>query len=198
MSPAESSLLICIRFEGNLIDESAPAATLTSSNVTFETGNDAQAVRLGTSSLLRASAGWGNINNDLTLEAWVRIDRMPTGSERAGILDEESHFGLFVLANGTVNCSSSSGDATATNALTVGQWAAISCTLQGTSLVLWINGIQQDQAQTDGLSNGPTATLGIGGNLPSGDAFEGLMDNVHIWNRARTAQGICDYSPTCP
>jgi hypothetical protein len=195
--PTEAALLLCLRFPGTLTDESAPSATVTGNNVTFEAGIDGQAARMGTSSTMRVASGWGNVD-DLTLEAWVRLDRLPGSGQRAGVLDEDENFGLFVYPDGDVTCSSSSGMATAAGAVAAGQWVAISCTLSGRSLVLWIDGVARAQAQTDGIANDPAATVAIGGNLPSGDPLEGLIDNVRLWNRARTAQEICDFAPTCP
>ena len=196
--PSDSSLLVCLRLEGNLTDESSPAATLASSNISYETGVDAQAVRLGTSSLLRVNSGSGTITTSITLEAWLRVDRMPTSSQRAALFDEEGRIGVFLHPGGTVTCAVLGNTATATNALTTGQWSSVACTVQGASLTLWINGVQRGQTTTSAIPNDPTTTLGIGGNLPSGDPFEGLMDNIRIWNRARTAQEICDHAPSCP
>jgi hypothetical protein len=56
--------------------------------------------------------------------------------------------------------------------------------------VLWIDGVARDSAQMDGMSNGTPDVLEIGGNIPSGDPFVGLMDNLRVWNRARSAQQI--------
>ena len=191
----EPSLRLCLRFEGSLVDESAPAATVTGNNVTFAPGIDQQAARLGTSSVLRAASGWGTLDTVFTLEAWIRPDRLPTGGERMGILDEDAHFGMFLLPGGEVRCSSSGGEAVASAAVAVGRWTAIACTASANNLVLWIDGVAQDQAQMDGNSNGTPTTLGIGGNLPSGDPLEGLIDNVRVWSTARTAQQIAAHTP---
>ena len=193
-----AALLICLSFEGSLVDPSEPRATVTGSNIAFEAGISDVAVRMGTSSVIRVGAGWGSIPGDFTLEAWVRPDRLPTGDQRMAVLDEESHFGLFVYPGGRVVCSSTGAEVEAQNAVAVGAWTGLACTASGDTLVLWVNGVARDQQQTDGMSNGGTSALGIGGNLPSGDPFEGSIDNVRVWNQTRTAPQICAQSPSCP
>jgi Concanavalin A-like lectin/glucanases superfamily len=194
----DPSLLICLRFEGSLVDESTPAATVTGTNLTFEAGMDNLAARLASSSVVRAAQGWGALDTVFTLEAWIRPDRLPTGSERMGILDEDSHFGLFLLPGGTIRCSSSGAEALASAAVAVGQWTAVACTASANRLVLWIDGVARAEGQMDGLSNGTPTTLGIGGDLPSGDPWEGLIDNLRVWSSARTAQQISAHTPAPP
>jgi hypothetical protein len=191
----DPSLLLCLRFEGSLLDESTPAATVTGSNVTFDSGIDQLAARMGSSSLVRAAQGWGALDRVFTLEAWIRPDRLPSSGGRMGIVDEETHFGLFVLPGGAVSCSSSGAAVVASAAVAVGQWTAVACTASANTLVLWIDGVAQDQDPMDGNSNGTPTSLGIGGNLPSGDPWEGLIDNLRIWSTARTAQQIAAHRP---
>ena len=197
--PADDpSLMLCLRFENNLADESAPAATLTASGVTYEPGPTDQAVRLGASSLFRADPGWGgNLDLDFTVEAWIRPERLPSDVQRFAMFDEENHFGLFLLPDGAVRCSSSGAAVVAPNAVTAGLWAAISCTASNNTLVLWVDGVKQGEATMDGIANGATSVLGIGGNLPSGDAFEGMIDNVRVWARGRSPEEVCAYVPGC-
>jgi len=40
--------------------------------------------------------------------------------------------------------------------------------------------------------------MAIGGNSPSGDSFDGLIDEVRIWRLARTPTEICMTAGTCP
>jgi hypothetical protein len=80
----------------------------------------------------------------------------------------------------------------------VGQWTAVTCTATSTTLTAWVDGLQRNQATLDGSPTGATANLAIGSNNPSGDAFEGLMDNVRVWNTLRTAPQICQASLGCP
>jgi hypothetical protein len=197
--PADDpSLMLCLRFENNLVDDSAPAATVTASGVSYEPGPTDQAVRLTDSSLVRADPGWGgNLDLEFTLEAWIRPERLPLDVQRFGIFDEETHFALFLLPDGGIRCSSSGAAVVAPNAVTAGLWAAVSCTASNNALVLWVDGVKQGEAQMDGNANGSTFVLGIGGNLPSGDAFEGLIDNVRVWARARTPEEVCAFVPGC-
>ncbi len=196
--PGDSSLLLCLRFEGALVDESAPAATVTGSNLGYQSGTDSQAIRLASSSLLRAAAGWGSFASAFTLEVWIRPDRLPSSGDRMGLFDAEGRFGLFLLPGGGVSCSSPGGEAIAAGVVSAGRWSAVACTASGSTLTLWIDGQAEDQAYFDGLSSGSPAALAIGGNLPSGDPFEGMIDNVRVWSVARNAQQIAAHQPASP
>jgi hypothetical protein len=195
---SESSLLLCLRFEGSLADESAPPANVTGNNLSYETGPSDLAVRVGTASVIRASQGWGNVGNTFTLEAWIRPDRLPTGSQRMGLLDEETHFGMFILPGGNLACYSAGATVSVPGAVRVGQWTAVTCTASSSTLVAWVDGLQRNQGSLDGNPAGGTVNLAIGSNNPSGDPFEGLMDNVRVWNTVRTGPQICQAALGCP
>jgi hypothetical protein len=194
----DSSLLLCLRFEGSLADESPPPAVVTSNTVGYETGPSDLAVRVGPASVIRASQGWGTVGNTLTLEAWIRPDRLPTGSQRMGLIDEETRFGMFILPGGTLACSSAGVTVSVQAAVRVGQWSAVACTASSNTLVAWVDGLQRNQGGAAGNPGGATTNLAIGSNNPSGDAFEGLMDNVRVWNVVRTGSQICQAALGCP
>ena len=192
----DNALLLCLRFEGSLADESPPAANV-SGNVSYEAGVADLAARVGPASVIRASAGWGTVGNTFTLEAWVRPDRLPTGGQRMGVMDEETRFGMFILSGGTLACSSAGETVTVPGAVRVGQWSAVTCTTSANTIAAWVDGVQRNQGVLNGNPAG-TANLAIGSNNPSGDAFEGLMDNVRVWNTVRTGPQICQASFGCP
>lgn len=192
----ESALLLCLRFENTLADDSAPAAAVTGT-ISYEPGPGDTAGRVGPASVVRVSQGWGTVGGSFTLEAWVRPDRLPSGAQRMGLLDEESHFGLFILPGGTLACYSAGTGVSVTNAVNVGQWSAVACTAGGGALTAWVNGVQRSQVSLGGGAGGTTANLAIGSNNPSGDTFEGLMDNVRVWNTVRTGPQICQAALGC-
>jgi hypothetical protein len=195
----DDALMLCLRFENTMVDESQPPATVTSGNVAYEDGLADTALRMDALSELHAEPGWGdNLDLEFTLEAWIRPERLPVDMQRFGVFDEESHFGLFLLPNGAIRCSSSGAVVLAPNAAMAGQWTAVSCTASANTLTLYINGVDRGQAQMDGNANGVPTTLVIGGNHPSGDLFEGLIDNMRVWSRARTPAEVCAYAPGCP
>lgn len=74
--------------------------------------------------------------------------------------------------------------------LPVGTWSHLALTYDGAALRLLINGQQVDEtAMSDSLYD-DGSPLRIGGNGVWGEYFEGLIDEVRIYNRALTAQQI--------
>jgi len=91
---------------------------------------------------------------------------------------------------GTNECS-----VDASNYLTIGKWSHIVGTYDGTTLWLYIDGVQVDTNAGDGgacydgsavLAIGAASDLG--GTAP--DAYDGLVDDVMIYNRALSASEI--------
>ena len=56
-------------------------------------------------------------------------------------------------------------------------------TYDGEMLRLYVNGSQASSRATTGIIKKTTAPLWIGGNQPYGEYFEGLIDQVRIYNR---------------
>jgi hypothetical protein len=195
--PQDEDLRLCLRFEKTLEDESLPPAHLVGEPLVYEAGPTGMAVRAGAESLVRADKDLGTVGKDFTAEAWVRVDRFPEAGQRAGVIDKQLHFGLFILPGGDVACTAYGATATAKGALTQGQWAAAACRAQDGALTVWIDGVSRDQASfLIPLSLGPEK-LSIGSNHPSGDPLYGLLDNVRVWTRARDAAEICAGALDC-
>jgi hypothetical protein len=72
---------------------------------------------------------------------------------------------------------------TSTGALPLNAWSHIALTYDGTTLRLYVNGVQvRSKAQT-GSASVSTGMLRIGGNSVWGEYFAGLIDEVRIYNR---------------
>jgi hypothetical protein len=189
--PDGEALLLCLSFEQQLIDEAMPSAQLTGEPLVYEAGPTGMAVRAGAETLVRADRGVGAVGKSFTAEAWMRVDRFPEAGQRAGVIDKQSHFGLFVQPGGDVTCAAYGATATARKAAAVGEWLSAACTADGNTLTIFINGVSRDEATfLLPLNLGPDA-LAIGSNQPAGDPIYGLIDNVRVWNRARAAAELC-------
>lgn len=193
--PGQAALLLCLRFESMVVDESEPIAPLNSESFEYVPGGPGgTALRLGPGRALRFERGVGALADRFTLEAWVRADELPTGSARMGVLDKENHFGVFVLPGGDLVCSAFGIAATARFAITAGKWTAVACTLEDGAIAVYTDGVRRASLR---LPAGATAAMPaipniiVGGNYPSGDNFGGLIDNVRIWNLPRSAADLC-------
>ena len=86
--------------------------------------------------------------------------------------------------NGAVNW------VTGTTPNPVNVWTHVALTYDGATLRLYVNGVQvASQAQAGSIQT-PSTPLRIGGNVPYGEYFQGLIDEVRVYNRALSAAEI--------
>jgi chitodextrinase len=137
-----------------------------------------------------------NVSAAMTLEAWI----FPTAAQSgwrtivqrevdAYSLNASSDAGsLFPAGGGTF---SGSGTWIYGNAASpVNAWTHVALTYDGAMLRLYVNGAQvASQARTGSVQTN-TLPLRIGGNVPYGEYFQGLIDEVRIYNRALTQAEI--------
>ncbi len=76
----------------------------------------------------------------------------------------------------------------ADSVLVTGEWMHIAGTYDGTNLKLYVNGILVKSAVSAGA--GLYAPSGVYSLSASGETLDGKLDEVHIWNYARTQQQI--------
>jgi hypothetical protein len=74
--------------------------------------------------------------------------------------------------------------------LPVNTWTHLAATYDGATLRVFVNGVQAGAAAMAGTLVKSADALSIGGSLVWGEYFEGLIDEVRIYNRALTAAEI--------
>jgi Concanavalin A-like lectin/glucanases superfamily/Bacterial Ig domain/Cadherin-like domain len=136
-----------------------------------------------------------DLTTGMTLEAWV----FPTATNgvRDIIIKEGSNVDIYNLyarngggrpeSNVFVSGSNRTAEGTA---LSANAWTHVAGTYDGTTLRLFINGVQAASTTISGsiaTSNGP---LRIGGNSIWGEFFRGRIDEIRIYNRALTQAEI--------
>lgn len=141
-----------------------------------------------------------NLAGAFTIEAWVNLnDSSPlqnivdkfgnNGPGGVGGADgvnyrlfvDNGHIGVFSIASGTVK--------TADGIVQSGEWTHISASFDGTDVTFYVNGEPVGDPQaftTDGVNAG---ALTIGRD-DVGRQVDGMIDDVRIWNDARTAEEI--------
>jgi Concanavalin A-like lectin/glucanases superfamily len=70
------------------------------------------------------------------------------------------------------------------SATPVGMWSYVAMTYDGTNLRLFVNGIQVSSRATTGTIETSANPLWLGGNQLYGEYFEGMIDDLRIYNRA--------------
>lgn len=127
----------------------------------------------------------------VTYQAWIRIDEVPGGGDRAGVIDNNGILGMFITEAAGIRCVSSSGTAEG-GSLPIGAWAHVACVADDVLLSAYLNGERVAELPIRPLP--PTADplpLAIGSNAPQlDDGLVGLMDKVRVWDEARTAEQL--------
>ena len=137
------------------------------------------------------------IIGDLTLSVWLYHRGQISADSfvaKGAAYNTVSPYDFWVSNNGTLNFSQNDGSAnqeTFTSVLPVplSIWTHVVVTRSGTNIKLFTNGVQGLSAT---YTRNPTASgdpLTIGDNL-SGAPFDGLIDDVRIYNRALSASEI--------
>ena len=90
-------------------------------------------------------------------------------------------------------------DAVSSVSIPTNQWSHIAGTFDGTTVRIFVNGVQTGSKAYAGTINVSNATFKIGGAsaLLGGQNFNGLIDEVAIWNTARSAADIAATASKC-
>jgi concanavalin A-like lectin/glucanase superfamily protein/galactose oxidase-like protein/Big-like domain-containing protein len=136
-----------------------------------------------------------DLTNAMTLEAWVRPSAI--SSWRTVLMKEQSGglaYGLY--ANSNTNrpsahiTTSSEQDTRGTAQLALNTWTHLAVTYDGTTLRLFVNGVQASSKAIGGSIVTTTGVLRIGGNGVWPEWFAGLIDEVRLYNRVLTAAEV--------
>jgi glucose/arabinose dehydrogenase/fibronectin type 3 domain-containing protein len=150
----------------------------------------------GTNSVVRvASAASLNVTSAMTLSAWIQ----PTASQSGWrtIMQREADAYFLNASNSSPMRPSGGGTfggsldyLSGPTANPVNTWTHVALTYDGTILRLYVNGTQVATAARTGAVQTTTNPLWIGGNNPYGEYFQGLIDEVRVYNRALTQTDI--------
>jgi plastocyanin len=134
-----------------------------------------------------------DLSSGMTLEAWVN-PAVVMNSWRTVLLKEQTGDEVYsLLANTDVNKpimgqwinggvkTLSGGSSLAPN-----KWWHLTATYDGQTQRLYVNGAQVSERAQTGLIQQSNGALRIGGNSIWGEYFQGLIDEVRIYNRALT------------
>jgi hypothetical protein len=88
---------------------------------------------------------------------------------------------LLPAGGGTFDGSTVHTDAR--RAVPVNHWSHLALTYDGATLRLYVNGIEVSSRMTTGIIKTTTDPLWIGGDQPYGEYFQGLIDQVRVYDR---------------
>jgi hypothetical protein len=139
-------------------------------------------------------------SQSLTVEAWINYNA--ASDSDAIILDKsfgaQVDYRLELTGSGDARTPrfyifSSVYSATAAEPIPPGQWFHVAGVYDGTSLNIYINGEPAGSRSTTGNTRANSGHLVIGANaIGNGSFFNGQIDEVRIWNTAKTMLEIRD------
>jgi len=200
-------------FNGTTTDYvSGLAPTTTTGTITYGSGKYLQSVvftntagSTASNALTYTLSSITSLTNGFTVACWFKINSVPPSGQRSGIwrvpATGTGNGGAYMLyyASGQTNFGYTQTDQVITyvefnanfGALAVGTWYHAVYTISGTSQTAYLNGVLKATdsrlTATYTLTN-PTMSLGFHGSF--GDAFNGEVDDLRIYNTALTAAQV--------
>lgn len=194
------SLVACYNFDGNFLDASGNANHGSSAGMhEFVESPLGQGVMPGAEAIVVADSPSLDVDN-LTVEAWIRVDTHPTGRNRAIIVDNDEQYislvrperqtssTLYLQPDRLVFTFSSNQ-----RLPPAGEWTYYAMTFDGAQITHYVDGTQVRQARATGtLHKDNTNPMHLGSGSPATTLpFRGVMDAIRIWSVARSAEDIC-------
>ena len=137
-----------------------------------------------------------DLTSALTIEAWV----YPTtvSGWRTAVLKEvpgELSYGLYTSsqtspASAWLRMGGTSRSVANPSALPLNTWTHLAMVYNGTSLLIYRNGVLQASTPMSGSITTSSSPLRLGGNLVWGEYYAGRLDDVRLYSRALTASEI--------
>ena len=136
-----------------------------------------------------------HLSSGMTVEAWVNPSTV-NANWRDVIYKGNDNFYLEATSSSAGHpdagmiAGGSYADAFGTSALPANTWSFLTETYDGTTLRLYVNGIQVAATAHTGAIASSTNPLQIGGDSLYGQYFAGLIDEVRVYNTALSATQI--------
>jgi hypothetical protein len=155
--------------------------------------------------------GFDVADSATTISAWIRVnaDTLQTSDRRilskaAGSADTDHYFMLGTTKQSGLNrlkfalkTSGSTKTLTAPANVPTGQWIHAVATYNGANMRLYMNGVEVgSMAATGSITAGNTVPVAIGRNPQGYGAFNGVLDQVRVYNRALTGGEIAEMYST--
>ena len=134
------------------------------------------------------------LTTGMTLEAWVFPTTAPTGWRAVVDKNVDGYYLMASTDNGNrpgVGATWTNGNKNifGTSVLPVNTWTHLASTYDGSTIRLFVNGVQVASRRRPAASR-PRQRLQIGGDPYTAEYFQGLIDEVRVYNRALSAAEI--------
>jgi hypothetical protein len=203
--PNDATQRMCLTFEGSVSNGAGTNLSLSTNNVGFGAGAVGMAATLGATSHIHANeSGALDVTTGITIEAFVRVTANPpsTGNMRAGIMDNNGQYGLWINTQRVPYCTLGT-TVVGTAALPMNAWHHVACVYDGTMHRLYVDGVQVaavNRMANIATTGGDGVNVGqdcLGGGAP-GDPLQGGIDEVRLWSVGRSAAQIAAAAARMP
>jgi hypothetical protein len=189
--PADDDLTLCLDFEQAIGDSSPRQVPVTGRNVEIAVGPSGRAARFAREGAIEVDGGGLFSGDGGTIEVWVNPGTL---GRRMGVVD--GPYRLVLLSSGSAMCVASGGYALANSAVSAMTWTSLACTFGPDGVAVWIDGRKARETAASLEPRGVARTL-IGREEETANGFDGILDNVRLWRKVRTADQICAGAFTC-
>lgn len=138
-----------------------------------------------------------DLTTGMTLEAWIYPTALGAGWRTVLMKEFSGELTYTLYANedvsvpaGYVRVGTGSRRVGGSTSLPLNGWTHLASTYDGSTLRLFVNGVQVGSQAVTGPIATSTLPLRIGGNTVWGEYFSGRIDEVRVYNRALTAAEI--------
>lgn len=194
--------------DGNANDLAAGNSGVLQNGAAFATGKVSQGFRFdGLNDFVSAPHSAAlDLTGDLTIDAWINPtliagDQREIATKRS-LDDNDVTYAFFLKPTGALSFTSRNNggsfiDADSIATIPLNQFTHVAVTIQGTTLTFYINGVASTTLAYSAVRPSTTddVTIGIVNiNVPPGlsHPFNGIVDEVEIFNRALSAMEIHD------
>lgn len=192
--PDTPELLLCLRFEGDVTDESPARSPIAPSNVGFADGPSGSAADLRPPEQITLADSALFYSPTVTIEAWVKPRALDGATP---IVEHQGQYGLTVLPDGTAVCAAGTASALRAGAVSVGAWTSLACTIDPRAVALWIDGQKAAESAATALGTPPASRVTVGWGGTPEMSFDGFLDNVRVWSQVRTSEQLCASALAC-
>ncbi|PYS23626.1 MAG: hypothetical protein DMF72_08740 [Acidobacteria bacterium] len=183
-------------------DINGPSPGTLQNGATFTVGKDGQAFSFDgiDDQVLVPHDAAQNTGAQITLDAWIRPTAFAALNSNPSIINKRTAGnaeGYTLESNNAGNglyfeITTSDGvfAVTAPKALTLNTWQHVAATYDGTTLRIFVNGVQVSYNGGSGTINAVNSDLVIGRNIALGSSFTGQIDEVELFNTALSQSQI--------
>ncbi|MEL6717332.1 MAG: LamG-like jellyroll fold domain-containing protein, partial [Bacteroidota bacterium] len=139
-----------------------------------------------------------SLTDDFTIEAWVNVSEFDLFRSIIGKTAQNlpAPFDYYLLSgrpNLLVGDGANFVSVVATNVITAGQWAHLAVVKNGNSITHYLNGEPNGTGTADIVLADNNSSMIIGSRADLAIKMKGSMDELRIWNTARTIAQINSY-----